>query len=276
MRFKIPLICIVLTLLSCAGFAQDKVVLQTEDRWKLEALYNPAENGKYVILLHDLGRRKEDFPSFSKALSGAGFGYLSVDLRGHGRSTNINIQKIFKKTGADNEFNQMSRDVDAAVAYLKAKGAAESDIFILGAGLGANVAAKSLPFHPRIGGVILLTPALKNRDVLSMGGIKTFKGPVFIGVSSTDRKQFMEASFIRNAAYLASGKGKVTFMTAYNLKGVDMLDRYLTQEVLQWLKTPQLPEILPDSVSVEEDYGGESFGEAVSGMTMGDVLKSLD
>lgn len=276
MRFKVPLICIILTLLSCAGFAQDKVVLQTEDRWKLEALYNPAENGKYVILLHDLGRRKEDFPSFSKALSGAGFGYLSVDLRGHGRSTNINIQKNFKKTGADNEFNQMNRDVDAAVTYLKAKGAAESDIFILGAGLGANVAAKSLPFHPRIGGVILLTPALKNRDVLSMSGIKTFKGPVFIGVSSTDRKQFMEASFIRNAAYLASGKGKVTFMTAYNLKGVDMLDRYLTQEVLQWLKTPQLPEILPDSVSAEEDYGGESFGEAVTGMTMGDVLKSLD
>ena len=57
MRFKIPLICIILTLLSCAGFAQDKVVLQTEDRWKLEALYNPAENGKSVILLHDLGRR---------------------------------------------------------------------------------------------------------------------------------------------------------------------------------------------------------------------------
>lgn len=276
MRFKIPLICIILTLLSCAGFAQDKVVLQTEDRWKLEALYNPAENGKYVILLHDLGRRKEDFPSFSKALSGVGFGYLSVDLRGHGRSTNINIQKNFKKTGADNEFNKMNRDVDAAIAYLKAKGVAESDIFILGAGLGANVAAKSLPFHPRIGGVVLLTPALKTRDVLSMSGIKTFKGPVFIGVSSTDRKQFMEASFIRNAAYLASGKGKVTFMTAYNLKGVDMLDRYLTQEVLQWLKTPQLPEILPDSVSAEEDYGGESFGEAVTGMTMGDVLKSLD
>ena len=46
--------------------------------------------------------------------------------------------------------------------------------------------------------------------------------------------------------------------------------------MLQWLKTPQLPEILPDSVSAEEDYGGESFGEAVTGMTMGDVLKSLD
>lgn len=263
--------------LSCACFAQDKVVLQTEDKWKLEALYKPSENGKYVILLHDLGRRKEDFPTFSKALSNAGFGYLAVDLRGHGRSDNLNVEKNFKKTGADNEFNQMTRDVTAAVSYLKKRGAATSNIFILGAGLGANVAAKSLPFHPHIGGVILLTPSLKSRDVLSMAGIKTFKGPVFIGVSSTDRKQFMEASFIRNAAYLASGKGKVTFMTAYNLKGVDMLDRYLKDEVLQWLRTPELPEILPDSISFEED-SSEPINvqdNSDSEMSMDDVLKAL-
>ena len=89
----------------------------------------------------------------------------------------------------------------------------------------------------------------------------------------------MEASFIRNAAYLASGKGKVTFMTAYNLKGVDMLDRYLTQEVLQWLRTPQLPEVLPDAVSFEEETYYDTPAakkDELPAMTMGDVLKSLD
>ena len=103
-----------------------------------------------------------------------------------------------------------------------------------------------------------------------MSGIRTFKGPVFIGVSVEDRKQFMEASFIRNAAFLASGQGKVTFVTAYNLKGVEMLDRFLTDEVLQWLKTPQLPEVLPDSQAF---YGGEGN---IPRMSMQDVLQSLD
>ena len=282
MKLKPVLLLPFLLALSCVLCAQDKVSLRTADKWNIAALYEPSQNGKYVVLLHDLGSKKEEYPSFSRALSKAGFGYLALDLRGHGQSVNINTYTNFSKTGVDNEFNKMTRDVDAAIDYLKGKGASESNIFLLGAGLGANVAAKSLPFHPRLGGVVLLTPSLKNRDVLTMVGIKNFKGPVFIGVSSTDRKQLMEASFIRNAAYLASGRGKVTFMTAYNLKGVDMLDRYLTQEVLQWLRTPQLPEVLPDSVAFEDEI---SYGEASSqdgetpkdkALSMDEVLNSLN
>ncbi len=238
-------------LASCAAFAQDGVSFTTEDRWNISALYRPSENGKVVILLHDLGRRKEDFPTFSSKLAEAGFGYLAVDLRGHGKTTNRDVQKNFKKTGVDNEFNQMVRDVTASIKYLNDKGISTGNIYIVGAGLGANVAARSLVFNPNLGGVALLTPSLKSRDVLTISGIRVYKNPVFIGVSSQDRKQFMEASFIRNAAYLSSGEGKVTFVTAYNLSGVDMLDRYLTPTLLQWLQTPKLPEVLPDNIDEE-------------------------
>lgn len=271
MNFKAFAFAFMIILTSCVVYAQNKIILQTEDKWKLEALFESSEDGKYVILLHDLGRKKEDFASFEKSLAKAGFGYLAVDLRGHGQSTNLNIQTNFKKTGEDNEFNQMGKDVDAAIEYLNRKGVYNENIFLLGAGLGANVVAKSLPMHPKIGGVILLTPSLKSRDVLTMAGIRTFKGPVFIGVSVEDRKQFMEASFIRNAAFLASGQGKVTFITAYNLKGVEMLNRFFTDEVLQWLKTPQLPEVLPDNQGL---YGGDNQG--IPRMNMQDVLQSLD
>lgn len=271
MKLKVFALVFLLILTSCAVYAQNKIVLQTEDKWKLEAVFQPSEDGKYVILLHDLGRKKEDFSVFGKSLEKAGFGYLAVDLRGHGQSTNLNIQTNFKKTGEDNEFNQMTKDVDAAIGYLNRKGVYNENIFLLGAGLGANIAAKSLPMHPKIGGVILLTPSLKSRDVLTMAGIRTFKGPVFIGVSVEDRKQFMEASFIRNAAFLASGQGKVTFVTSYNLKGVEMLNRFITDELLQWLKTPQLPEVLPDNQSL---YGADTQG--IPRMDMQDVLKSLD
>ncbi|MDR0953167.1 MAG: alpha/beta hydrolase [Elusimicrobiota bacterium] len=230
--------------------AEEKVSLTTEDRWKIAALYQQTTNGVSVILLHDLGGKKEDFKNFSNALAENGYGYLAIDLRGHGASTNLNLQKNFKKTGTNNEFNQMVRDVNAAIAFLNNKGVKNENIFLLGAGLGANVAAKSLIFNTNIAGVLLLTPSLKTRDVLTMSGIKIFKKPVFIAVSSEDRKSFMEASFIRNAAYLSSGSGKVAFITAYNLRGVPMLDKYLTPDVLQWLKTPQLPEVKPDAVDL--------------------------
>ncbi|MBQ2313080.1 MAG: hypothetical protein II183_02835, partial [Elusimicrobiaceae bacterium] len=170
---------------------------------------------------------------------------------------------IFNKTGQKNEFNKMTEDVTAAIKFLNGKGFPESDIYLLGTGLGANVAGKSLTKHPDVAGVAMITPSLKQRDVVTLSGIKNYKGPVFIGVSSEDRKQFMEASFIRNAAFLHSGQGKVTFQTAYNLKGTAMLNKYMLPVLTQWLKTPTLPEVKSDIVAIsmikeeqvpEEDY----------------------
>jgi dienelactone hydrolase len=233
--------------------AEDIITFATEDGWEISAVYELSSNGKFVVLLHELGKSKEEFSKLEEKIKDGGFGYLALDLRGHGASVNNGEYKTFRKTGTDNEFNQMTRDVTAAIAYIKNKGSQTQDIYLAGSGLGANVAARSLIFNPDIAGIALFTPSLKMRDVLTMSGIKINTKPVFIAVSSSDRKQMMEASFIRNAAYLSSGEGKVTFMTTYNLKGVEMVDKYLGDEFLQWLQTPQLPEVKPDP-DVEEEY----------------------
>lgn len=238
-------------LLPLAAFCQQSVTLGTEDGWQLSALYQPSSNGVFVLMLHDLGRSKEDFSPFIKKLKENGYGALAVDLRGHGQSVNLGVQTEFQRTGSDNEFNKMVRDVTASVNFLNKKGITNDKIFIMGAGLGANVAAKALIFNTDIAGVLLLTPSLKTRDVLTMSGIKVFKNPVLVAVSSEDKKLFMEASFIRNAAFLSSGEGKVTFLTAYNLSGAAMLDQHITPEVLQWLQTPQKPPVESDFVEIE-------------------------
>ena len=238
--------------------ASEKVLIVTEDGWEISALYAPAEpteespKGRIVILLHDLGKNKEEFTRMGNKIKDAGLGFLTLDLRGHGASAGKGDYKTFAKTGTDNEFNQMVRDVTAAIAFLNQKGIETSDIYLAGSGLGANVAAKAIIFNPDIAGIALFTPSLKTRDVLTMAGIKINTKPVFIAVSSEDRKQMMEASFIRNAAFLSSGAGKVTFMTAYNLKGIEMVDKYLTEEFIQWLKIPQLPEVIPDGEPGEQ------------------------
>jgi dienelactone hydrolase len=228
------------------AFAAEEVGINTEDGWIISGSYEPAESGRYLLFLHDLGKDKTEFSKLEDKIKEAGFGFLAIDLRGHGKSVNKGEQKQFIKTGVDNEFNQMVRDVSAAISYLNGKDIATENIYLVGSGLGANVAAKSLFFNPDIAGVALLTPSLKKRDVLTMNGIKTNKKPVFIAVSSEDKKQMIAASLIRNAAFLSSGEGKVTFMTAYNLEGAEMVNKYLSGEFLQWLKTPQLPQIISD------------------------------
>lgn len=250
------LLLLVLTALAPFALAQSEVSWKTEDNWNIKGTFLPSKNGKIVILLHELGKTRDDYKNFMTRLENEEFGYLAFDLRGHGQSTNLGSFTDFSKTGTDNEFNLMVRDVEGAIGYLNKKGYDTQNIFIIGAGLGANVAAKAVGLNPQIAGLGLLTPGLKTRDVLSMGGIKMYKNPVMIAVGSVERKPMMEANLLRNAAFLSSGEGKVLFLTAYDQAGVKMLDKYLTSNVLEWLRSPALPPVNPDILEQEETQEG--------------------
>ena len=231
---------------------EQSVSLTTQDGWTLAALYLPAQDGqKTVVLLHDLGKNKEEFSTFKANLSQEGIGYLALDLRGYGQSTGNGEAASFAKEGVDNEFNKMTRDVDAALSFLKSKGVPAEDTVVLGAGLGANVAAKSMSFSPDVAAVALISPTANNRDVLSIPAMRLYKGDILIAAGAADKKSFLEASVIRNVAFLTAGEGKVTFLTAYDLTSHDMLDKYLRPAVIQWLKTPHKPEVLPDAPPVD-------------------------
>ncbi len=227
---------------------EQPVSLTAKDGWKLSAVYLPSAGQDHaVVLLHDLGKSGTEFASFKKALAKEGFSYVALDLRGHGQSAEADTYRKFAKEGADNPFNKMTQDVQAAVEFLQAKGVPVDQIYLLGTGLGANVAAKTVGLLPEVGGLALISPNVNIRDVLVVPALKLYKGAVLIAASAGDRKGFLEASILRNVAFLSTGEGRVTFLTAYDFTGHELLDKYITQSVIQWLKTPLKPEILPDT-----------------------------
>ncbi len=249
-KYMLAVLCAGMFFPALAAPKEETVTLSTQDGWALSALYMPAAGKEMaVVLLHDLGKKKEDFTSFKKLLAKDGFAYLAVDLRGHGQSTGQGTYKTFAKEGMDNPFNKMTADVQAAVDFLQKKGFSEEHMLLLGTGLGANVAAKASGLLPDIGGIALISPNVNIRDVLSIPSLKLYKGYVLIAASAGDRKGFLEASILRNVVFLSSGDGNVTFLTAYDFTGHELLDKYLMQSVLQWLKTPHKPEVVPTSSS---------------------------
>lgn len=263
--------------LSGAEVKETPVTLNTQDGWALAALYQPAQDGNLtVVLLHDLGKNKEAFTSFKAALSRAGFGYLAVDLRGFGQSTGKGAASSFAKEGVDNEFNKMTRDAAAAFSFLKKKGVADEDVAVLGAGLGANVAAKSMTFSPDVPMLALISPSTNVRDVLAIPSLRIYKdGNVLVAAGAADKKMFLEASVIRNVAYVSTGEnnGRVTFLTAYDLTSHEMLDKYLTPAVIQWLKTPRRPEVLPDEpLETAEEEPAQTEGEFIPPSATEDAL----
>ncbi len=250
---------LLLALLSCAGtaFAQIKgtpVHLTTQDGWDIAAVYAAPEEGqRTALLLHDIGRSHRDFAAFTNRLAQRGIGYLALDLRGHGQSVNKGLYTAFAKAGVDNDFNKMVRDVNAAMDFLKGKGIPEEEVAFVGAGLGAQVAAKAASLWPGVGGIALLTPVTNFRDVLAIPALRVYKGKVFIAAAADDKKTFLEASVLRNVAFLTSGEGNVTFATAYDKKGHELLDAWTAPELVQWLQTPQKPPLNPDLVQTPDE-----------------------
>lgn len=259
--------------LSGAEVKEAPVTLNTSDGWALSALYLPAqEDNRTVVLLHDLGKNKEAFTSFKAALGRAGFGYLALDLRGYGQSTDKGSASSFAKEGVDNEFNKMTRDTEAALSFLNKKGVPGEKIAVLGAGLGANVAAKSVAFSQEIPMLALISPSTNVRDVLTIPSLRVYKdGNILIAAGAADKKMFLEASVIRNVAYVSTGEnnGRVTFLTAYDLTSHDMLDKYLTPAVIQWLKTPQRPEVLPDEADNVQEESSEQEDDLSGRLVIG-------
>ncbi len=240
--------------LSRAEMKGSDVSFRTQDGWNLSAVYLPAQgDNKTVILLHDIGDNHKRFETFTQKLADKGFGYLALDLRGHGKSVNLGGYRGFAKEGVDNEYNKMTRDVNAAVEFLKEKNIPEENIFLIGAGMGANVTAKAVSLWPQVGGIALLTPVTNYRDVLPIPALRVYKGKVFIAAAADDKKTFLEASVMRNVAFLSSGEGNVTFATAYDKKGHELLDAWVSPELLQWLQTPQKPEQIPDITDLPEE-----------------------
>ena len=66
---------------------EERVTLLTEDGWNLGARYLPAAPGApTVVLIHTQKSDMKEWTPWLAPMKRYGFGYLALDLRGHGNS----------------------------------------------------------------------------------------------------------------------------------------------------------------------------------------------
>jgi alpha-beta hydrolase superfamily lysophospholipase len=117
-----------------------------------EAATRPAPA---VILVHMLGRSKDEWAPFAERLQAVGITALAIDLRGHGRSGG---------NGAD--LTAMVGDVQAAAGWISTQGIVRPGaIAVVGASLGANLAALAAADSSVFAAVALVSPSLDYRGV---------------------------------------------------------------------------------------------------------------
>ncbi|MBI4057578.1 MAG: alpha/beta fold hydrolase, partial [Elusimicrobia bacterium] len=203
----------------------ESVTFTTRDNWKLAARYQKPQNDLVFILLHQVGGKKEDWIPFATFVSKNGYGYLALDFRGHGESlitpdNSTATYKSFGRLGTDNEWNQMARDVDAALDFLRQNGIEEKSVAMMGAGLGANIALKSSALRKDIPLTILLSPRINFRDVLTVNPVRVYgERPILFVSSPEDAISFRDSQLLVTIARQRTGESRVFFFQARKSSG---------------------------------------------------------
>ena len=228
--------------------------LKTKDGWTLSAQYFPAQpDHDTFILLHTADGRKENWLPLARAMVKSGFGYVALDLRGHGGSQNPPAGqegqwwkfKTPKGPEDENEWADMIQDVDATVAALKDKGVADTTIALGGAEVGSSIALLYASQHPEVPMIFMLTPGRHKELPATAAMIKQYGArPILLVVGQDDKTPALfEAGYVYQFAKKYAGDQNVTLFNVDHERGTRMLvrNRGLVDRIIGWMQNPVGP-----------------------------------
>ena len=235
---------------------EERVTLTTEDGWNLGARYlKAAEGAPTVVLIHTQKSELSEWDPWFKPLKRYGFGYLAMDLRGHGNSFvrpdgSTVTWRAFAVDGQDNEYNKMLRDVEAALVFLSTRSVTAESTVLAGSVLGANLAIKAAAIHPEVGMVIAVSPVLNVNSVLSVNPLRAYGSRPLLLIAGADRaRQYTEFQILNSTAKIACGKENVSVIVEARGFGPGLVNKYNVRRVLDWIKNPRLPEVVEFSTA---------------------------
>ena len=187
-----------------------------------EASLRPAPA---VVLVHMLGRSKDEWVRFAERLQDNGITALAIDLRGHGHSAG---------NGAD--LPVMVGDVQAALSWLSTRpGARPASIGVIGASLGANLAALAAADTSAVKAVALISPSLDYRGVrLDAAVMKKLSDRAVWFAASTDDPYALRS--IRELIGEATGPEQRLSSTRAHGTALIAADQDLARGLVDWLR----------------------------------------
>jgi dienelactone hydrolase len=203
------------------------VTFTAPDGTSLAAMFYETSNrpAPGVVLVHMLGRSKDEWSALADRIQSAGATVLAVDLRGHGSSG-----------GTGGTLAPMASDVRAALDWLSSRPGVRPDaLAVVGASLGANLAAVVAADAPAVRAVALLSPSLDYRGVRLDSAVMKKLGdrPVWLAASTEDPYA------LRSVKDLAAGSGaREQRLSAARAHGTALLssDPDLARALVDWLR----------------------------------------
>jgi pimeloyl-ACP methyl ester carboxylesterase len=241
------LIASLATVLPASSQKPQLVRFVTADGIGIVGAYFPATaaDAPAVILLHGLGQTRADWAPLISPLLTNGLSVLALDLRGHGQSTRRMTadgeESVDYLKFRPNDYQTLLLDVNAAYDWLaKHPGHTPRRIGLVGAAIGANVAARYATLNEDLAVLALLSPTINTEGLRTDDVITQIRSiPLRIVVSRYDPLPFESCKHLielRRAAELATDSRELVICSGF-LHGTEMLRRVedLPATLAQWL-----------------------------------------
>jgi dienelactone hydrolase len=213
--------------------AAQRLSARTEDGVTIAATwYAPSSRpAPAVILVHMLNRSHREWDGVARRLASEGIGALALDLRGHGESGGAPTI-----ANGEADYSSMVLDIKAARRMLAQRTDVQPGrVGIVGASLGANLAALAAAADASIATVALLSPSLDYRGLRIEAAVRTIGArPVLLVVSDDDPYAVRSARELQEA-----GEGLREILTVQQAgHGTAMLARApdLLRALVDWCR----------------------------------------
>ena len=177
-------VAFLLLLFAADAHAAQRVSIRTDDGVTLAATwYEPSSRpGPAVILVHMLNRSRREWEAVAQRLASEGIGALAFDLRGHGESS-----AGPPPAAGQSEYASMVQDVRAVRRYLAQRGdVQQTRVGIIGASIGASLAALEASGDATIASLALLSPSVDYRGLRIDAAAKKVKKPMLLVAGDDD------------------------------------------------------------------------------------------
>jgi pimeloyl-ACP methyl ester carboxylesterase len=227
MRKRILIVVAALLCKTGVALAED-ITLVASDNVKVHASYESnAKAVRGVVLVHGENRASSDWKFLVPKLVQARFHVVAPDLRGQGANAASGA-----RPPSDADFQASEADVMAAIDFLRHKGV--TDIAVVGAGLGANLALRAASKTTDVKNLVLLSPGLTLHGVAIADALSTYGTRPLLVVASQDDAYAAKSAVLLDSQ--ATGPKHLQIYTGAG-SGVTMLNREPTLEglLLSWL-----------------------------------------
>ena len=177
-------VAVILAFSSVSARAEQRVSIRTEDGVTLAASWYEASSrpGPAVILVHMLNRSRKEWDAVAQRLASEGIAALAFDLRGHGESS-AGPAPAAGQSG----YAAMVQDIRAVRRYLAQRSdVQQSRVGVIGASIGANLAALEASGDATIASLALLSPSVDYRGLRITEAARKVKRPMLLVAGDDD------------------------------------------------------------------------------------------